>query len=408
MDHKKKMTTIANKLSETTFVKTDKNREQILKKYNYRCFDCNLVKNDGLDVYILDINKKPHKILPLCKSCHERTMRQQEHYDRQIMNMIVSKKNEEEYKEAKHRFRTNLRNAYDDMNTMIRILSEDNPSWSIKRIIKQILLENEDIGVSERSVYNHLDDQNRALIDPKYHHKPHQENIIIDDNNGANLHPQVIEESSIYKEIEDSENQGKKELTDEEKEAAATKILSKDIYDYATERKLSADKKFMLTNSRLQKHPKIQESLINDLVLRSNNEAKNIVAQKISDLETGYLVPSESGQSYYYGDPDKRDLIKSKVVKDPAFAFLDIVKSVHKLCEDLTGHKLERSEFNYTEDHFKYTKEYRQEIIRGNNDKRSLMVLNNQLVLIADYADDFIAMIKEALVNIDKKPNLTE
>ena len=47
--------------------------------------------------------------------------------------------------------------------------------------------------------------------------------------NGANLHPQVIEESSIYKEIEDSENQGKKELTDEEKETAAAKILSKDI-----------------------------------------------------------------------------------------------------------------------------------------------------------------------------------
>ena len=191
-------------------------------------------------------------------------------------------------------------------------------------------------------------------------------------------------------------------------EAAAAKLLNKDIYDYANERELSPDKKLMLTNPRLQKHTKIQESLINDLVLRSNNEAKNIVAQKSSDLETGYSVPSESGQSYYYGDSDKRDLIKGKVVKDPAFAFLDIVKSGHKLCEELTGHKLERSEFNYTDDHFKYTKEYRQEIIRNNNDKRSLIALINQLVLIADYADDFIEMINEMLNDIDRKPNLSE
>ena len=214
-------------------------------------------------------------------------MRQQENYDRQVMNMVVSKKNEQEYKEAKHRFRTNLRNAYDDMNTMIKILSEDNPGWSIKRIIKQILLENEDIGVSERSVYNHLDDQNRALVDPKYHHKPHQENIIID-NNDANLHPNVIEDSSIYKEIEDSESHGK-ELTDEEKDEVASKILRKDIYDYANEREISPDKKLMLTNSRLQKHPELQESLINQLVTKTNKEAKIEVAQTIMDLETGAL-----------------------------------------------------------------------------------------------------------------------
>jgi hypothetical protein len=120
------MTTI-NK--QKTFVKPDKNREQILKKYNYTCFNCKkeVKKEDDLDVYILDINSKPHNILPLCKSCHDEIMRQEEHYDRQARNIIVSKKNEKEYKEAKHRFRNNLRHVYDDMNTMIRILREDNP-----------------------------------------------------------------------------------------------------------------------------------------------------------------------------------------------------------------------------------------------------------------------------------------
>jgi hypothetical protein len=323
--------TITNK-QETTFIKTDQNREQILKEYNHTCFDCKKksVKKDDLDVYIIDINKKPQTILPLCKSCHERIMRDEENYGRQVRNMIVSKKNEKEYKEAKHRFCTNLRHAYDDMNTMIRIISEDNPSWSIKRIVKQILLENEDIGVSERSVYNHLDNKNRALVDPKYHHKPHQENIIID-NNGANLHPNVIEESSIYKEIEDSESHVK-ELTDEEKDEVAAKILRKDIYDYTNEREISPDKKLMLTNSRLQKHPEIQEYLINQLVTKTNKEAKIDVAQEIMDLETGALF--KDGRSY-----NRHQYLKEKIEpnpkteKSPRRSYLDLIGSIHKFCE---------------------------------------------------------------------------
>jgi hypothetical protein len=158
--------------NQETFIKTDKNREQILKKHNYTCFECKQVKNkeDDLDVYIININRKPHTILPFCKSCHERIMRQEENRLRSEMNMIVSKKNEKEYNEAKHSFRNNLKNAYDDTNTMIRILHEDNPGWSIKRIIKQIFIENEDvIGIpAERSIYDHLDDQNRALIDTRF------------------------------------------------------------------------------------------------------------------------------------------------------------------------------------------------------------------------------------------------
>ena len=81
---------------------------------------------------------------------------------------------------------------------------------------------------------------------------------------------------------------------------------------------------------------------------------------------------------------------------------------MHKLCENLTGHKLEKDEFEYTSEHFKYTKENRQEILRNINDKRSLIALNNELVLISDYADDFIEMIKEAIDDFDRKPNLTE
>ena len=42
-------------------------------------------------------------------------------------------------------------------------------------------------------IYNNINEKNRALVDPKYHHKPKQ-NIII--NNGATLHPIVLEHCS--------------------------------------------------------------------------------------------------------------------------------------------------------------------------------------------------------------------
>jgi len=59
------------------FVKTDKNREQILNKNKDRCIHCyqEAKKEDDLDVYIFNINMKPHTIVPLCKSCHDELTR---------------------------------------------------------------------------------------------------------------------------------------------------------------------------------------------------------------------------------------------------------------------------------------------------------------------------------------------
>ena len=59
------------------FVKTDKNREQVLNKYKQKCIHCSqeAKKEDDLDVYIFNINMKPHTIVPLCKSCHDELMR---------------------------------------------------------------------------------------------------------------------------------------------------------------------------------------------------------------------------------------------------------------------------------------------------------------------------------------------
>ena len=226
------------------------------------------------------------------------------------------------------------------------------------------------------SVYNHLDDQNRALVDPKYHHKPHQENIIID-NNGTNLHPNVIEESSIYnKEIENTENQSK-ELTDEEKEEKAKKLLSEPIYNYAKEREISPDKMLMIANPRLAKHLPLQESLINDVVTKSNNDAKNTVDQVIMDLETGAL--SKDGKSYviYYHLRDKIDR-RPEGEKSPFEYYFELSKDMLKFLQHITGYKIVKGEFEYSEKHIENSEKHRIDIIKSLGE-RTVLALKEDL-----------------------------
>jgi hypothetical protein len=197
--------------------------------------------------------------------------------------------------------------------------------------------------------------------------------------------------------------------------------LPKEVVEYANKTGglsgLSTNKLELLINKRLKPYPELQKHLIDKIIDKekttdeikiTDNQASDIVHQTISDVEVGYLTPDSTGKVFTYsGDPLKRDLIKGNKteVKDPTTAYFDIIKSIRKLCENLTGNKLEQIE-KYTDDHFKYTKEYRQEIIRSIDDKRELIHLNNQMILIADYLDDFIPMIKEALDDFDKKPNI--
>ena len=42
----------------------------------------------------------------------------------------------------------------------------------------------------------------------------------------------------------------------------------------------------------------------------------------------------------------KKVNLKGKVVKHPTMAYLDIISSIHKLCENLTGHKIEKVNSN--------------------------------------------------------------
>jgi hypothetical protein len=71
-------------ITQIYYVKTDKNREQVLNKHKHRCIHCcqEAKKEDNdLDVYIFNINMKPHTIVPLCKPCHYELMRHVEEED---------------------------------------------------------------------------------------------------------------------------------------------------------------------------------------------------------------------------------------------------------------------------------------------------------------------------------------
>lgn len=65
-------------ITQIYYVKTDKNREQVLNKHKHRCIHCcqEAKKEDNyLDIYIFNINMKPQTIVPLCKSCYDELMR---------------------------------------------------------------------------------------------------------------------------------------------------------------------------------------------------------------------------------------------------------------------------------------------------------------------------------------------
>ena len=186
----------------------------------------------------------------------------------------------------------------------------------------------------------------------------------------------------------------------------ASKLLKKDIYDYAREREVSSDKKLMLINSRLQIHPKIQERLINDLVLKTNKDAKKIIAQKIMDLETGALKKIKGTNDYIY-DGDKRDKIdaKAKIVKSPIMIYLDLMGKMNELMELLTGHKLTEDEEYpyYTEEHVQYTEKHRIELLKSLDENQVAFLMQKLLTAISAMSNLIDIINQEELIKTDEQ-----
>ena len=76
-----------------TFVRTDDNREQILKRDNYTCKMCNDDTRDDIDIYQINTTRSTSiliNLVTLCKSCYVLIKEDEEKQERIIRNEIVS------------------------------------------------------------------------------------------------------------------------------------------------------------------------------------------------------------------------------------------------------------------------------------------------------------------------------
>ena len=183
-------------------------------------------------------------------------------------------------------------------------------------------------------------------------------------------------------------------------------MLPEDIYDYAKEREISAEKKLMIVNPRLAKHPELQERLIDNIVTKTNDESKIRVAQEIRDLETGAIT--KIGDEYHFDETSRERIEKNAIAKSPRESYVNLIRAIHNLCKELTNYKLDskKGDFHYTEKHFKYSSEHREEILNSIMSPRGLLALNNDLVVLGDGIDEFIEMIRRKTDSIDRSPNI--
>ena len=95
--------------------------------------------------------------------------------------------------------------AAENLNDMVSLLKKENPEWSINKIAKKIWIDNEDLdGFSQRTVYNNLDENNKALLDPtKQQNASGRRNNVLEDS-VATVQHKVIEDSYITSASNDS------------------------------------------------------------------------------------------------------------------------------------------------------------------------------------------------------------
>lgn len=288
------------------------------------------------------------------------------------------------------------RNAAIKINDMVSTTHQQYPDWSINKIAQRIYLKHQELeGFSRQTIYNNLDDENRQLLNQT---KPlgvkHNRNNVIEQKFPSYMETNVIEDSSTT-EPQISEEEADEILKDIEIEKEEPKImfdqLPKPVLRLAEKIELSPNKLKIIANPRLKDHPELQKGLVQSISPLSLDQAKIKVAQKIRDLEDGYLIKGDN--SYFYsGKPaSEREIIKSNTDKVVDYIdCLEIMKNVFNLSQSLTGHKLEKGEHEYTKEIVDNTKEYRFKIAKS---------CNEDIRQLRSYAESF-EVIRRALTDM--------
>ena len=339
---------------------------------------------------------------------------------------------DEQFSKASHEFKAHwnmgreaARNSENKINHMVSISHQQYPDWSINKIAQRIYIKCQNLeGFSTRTIYNSLNEENRQLLDLS--HSSHTNRKKVLEQSVATLQPNVIEESStstepqiteqeadeILKDVEIEEEKPNKEFQHwrllKAKEEEIKKQLPQKVVEYAEKYELSTNKLELLNHPKLKKYPILQEHLVYNIKDYSPQKASDKVYQTISDLDTKYLVPSETGEVFTYsGDPLKRDIISKNEAKDPHDYYMDLHTALNKLLYLLTGHKKDDRE-HYTKDIVNNSHNHRLDIAKSiNSEFRAMYGFDEWFVKPAKMAiEDMHQILNEEMNSAEKKQEM--
>jgi hypothetical protein len=174
--------------------------------------------------------------------------------------------------------------------------------------------------------------------------------------------------------------------------------LKPEVLKKAETNSLNINKKNMLINKELNKHPNLQKNLIDEIAYKPEKEARIIVAQKIRDIETGALVQTD--EDSHTIDFDKREKVDKKIQREkhPIEYYLELVDKFKELMHLGTGHKLTEEETCYEPNHIAATQKYRFAMLNEMTEHQ-IAKLEEDIEIVQDLLNSFLDEIIETLEN---------
>ena len=161
---------------------------------------------------------------------------------------------------------------------------------------------------------------------------------------------------------------------------------------------LTLHQRVMLTNTRLRKHPEIQQRLIQRITGLPAKKSRLLVSQMISDLETGAVFKQGEAGNYLFS-PYSREKVEEKVVveKSQVEKYLEIIKGISELMYSITGHRITRGEFKYQSKHVEYSEYHRLEILK-NLTRSEVLNLEADLEILEEAVKSFQYLIQKEVM----------
>lgn len=154
-----------------------------------------------------------------------------------------------------------------------------------------------------------------------------------------------------------------------------TRDIPQKVLEKADKLGLSTDKKIALTHTSLRKHPKLQNSLVNDLAKKQSTAlAREKVYQTARDLETGAI--EKVGKTYMQYD-SFRDKLSKKTEKLPTQSPLKITAAVKKLLFELTDIQIPKTKVRYNEDLLPNSKGFMTSVVKAANNSELVSIEEN-------------------------------